>query len=112
MYILPLSSNVTELGSVKFHSTGSILYPGGSLKLEGLGGLPEFTRPLVIRGSGGGPLLTRGLSGICANALGAVNMESEIRRDVKVLEKKSVKAKESENRVVLALLRLNLLLSL
>jgi hypothetical protein len=61
MYILPLSSNVTVLGRVRFQRTGSILYPSGILKLEMLGGLPEFIRPLVIRGSGGPAVL-------CANA--------------------------------------------
>lgn len=76
--------------------------------MEALGGLPEFIKPLIISASGGGPLLTRGLSGVCADAFGIVNIESEVRRDVSVLEKKRIKANKSERMIVLTLLLLNL----
>src|SRR5438067_6385984 len=39
MYMLPLSSNVTVLGRVRFQRTGSILYPGGILNISTAGGL-------------------------------------------------------------------------
>jgi hypothetical protein len=41
------------LGSVRFHRTGSILYPEGILNESEDGCSPAFTRPCGINGSGG-----------------------------------------------------------
>jgi hypothetical protein len=53
---------VTVLGIVRFHNTGSILYPGGSFSVSVLGGLPELIIP-VTNGAGGDIAL-------CADAVG------------------------------------------
>src|ERR671924_1062412 len=40
--MLPLSSKATVPGILVFHKIGSILYPGGRLKMEVKGGGPEL----------------------------------------------------------------------